>query len=117
MRPSKSIRPLGCKRRRLVRKDSNVIRDATYTFFSDPGHAWLRVPLSTLSRLDIRHRISRFSYVSNDLSTVYLEEDSDAPMFFEAYKQAFGKPPTIQEQYLSDREQLFHDAINYRSNT
>ena len=117
MRPTKSIRPLGCKRRRLVRKDSNVIRDTTYTFYSDPGHAWLRVPLSTLSRLDIRHRISRFSYVSNDLSTVYLEEDRDASVFIDAYQQRFGKPPAIKEQYIDDREQLFHDAINYRSNT
>ena len=113
MRPTKSIRPLGCKRRRLVRKDSNVIRDTTYTFYSDPGHAWLRVPLSTLSRLDIRHRISRFSYVSNDLSTAYLEEDCDASVFFDAYQQRFGEPPAIKEQYIDDREELFHDATSF----
>ena len=93
------------------------MRDLTYMFFADPGHAWLRVPISALDALDIRHRISRYSYISADLSTAYLEEDSDAPMFLEAYKLAFGEQPTIQEQYLSDREQLFHDAINYRSNT
>ena len=113
MRPSKSIRPLGCKRRRLVRKDSNVIRDATYTFFSDPGHAWLRVPISALDALDIRHQISRYSYVSADLSTAYLEEDRDAGVFVEAYKQAFGEPPAITEQYIDDREELFRDATSF----
>lgn len=46
-----------------------------YTLHSDPGHAWLEVPLHTCKGLDI----SSFSYT--DGVVAYLEEDCDAPLW------------------------------------
>ena len=44
-----------------------------YTFFSDPGHGWIQVPLQEIERLAIRP--SPYSY--RDDSYGYLEEDGD----------------------------------------
>ena len=49
-----------------------------YTFISDPGHAWLRVPLAEIRGLDI----SSFSF--RDANYAYLEEDLDAGTFMRA---------------------------------
>lgn len=46
------------------------------TSTSDPGHGWLRVPVQLISKTDVYHRISEFSYI--DKNFVYLEEDCDA---------------------------------------
>ncbi len=54
----------------------------TYTYFQDPGHGWVQVPVKELEELDIEDQISSFSYYKNKM--VYLEEDSDAPKFFKA---------------------------------
>ena len=32
-----------------------------YTFFSDPGHGWVRVPFSHLLEFDLVEKISRYS--------------------------------------------------------
>jgi hypothetical protein len=48
----------------------------TYTFYSDPGHAWLRVPLSEITA---EMGISAYSYRDNKYA--YLEEDCDAYKF------------------------------------
>lgn len=53
-----------------------------YTFYTDPGHGWLAVPLSELERLGIADKISTCSYVKGH--TVFLEEDCDAPLFIKA---------------------------------
>lgn len=52
----------------------------TYTFFADPGHAWMRVPLA-----DVRASgaaISQFSYMNEKYA--YLEEDCDVQRYLEA---------------------------------
>ena len=54
----------------------------TLTFYSDPGHAWLKVPIADLFRLGISDKISSYSYVHND--SAYLEEDCDASIYIEA---------------------------------
>ena len=48
-----------------------------YIFYSDPGHAWLRVPKTEVE--PIKHKISSCSYMDKD--NVYLEEDCDALLF------------------------------------
>lgn len=53
-----------------------------HTFYTDPGHGWLAVPLSELERLGIADKISTYSYMSGDVA--YLEEDCDAPLFIKA---------------------------------
>lgn len=50
-----------------------------YTFITDPGHAWLEVPLSDLKKYDIIKDISTYSYMTQ--TDAYLEEDCDARKF------------------------------------
>lgn len=57
-----------------------------FTFHTDPGHGWLEVPMSTIFALGIQNKISSYSYRRGD--TAYLEEDCDASLFLEAWKQA-----------------------------
>lgn len=54
-------------------------------FYADPGHAWLRVPLSELERLDIADQISHYSYMNGEYA--YLEEDCDAGIYIKALKR------------------------------
>ena len=56
-----------------------------YTFYNDPGHGWLEVPIAELKRLGIYNSISPYSYVKGDMA--YLEEDLDASTFYNTCKQ------------------------------
>jgi len=62
----------------------------SYTFFADPGHGWLRVPVIELE--EIKHKITCFSYLKGKYT--YLEEDLDAGTFLD-YK--FGNISNYQE--------------------
>ena len=55
-----------------------------YRFITDPGHGWLEVPTNELQKLGIADQISTCSYISADGLLAYLEEDCDAPIFFQA---------------------------------
>jgi len=57
-----------------------------YDFYSDPGHGWLKVKRQELVELGIESQISVYSYQKGD--AVYLEEDSDAPKFMDAWERA-----------------------------
>jgi len=57
-------------------------------FFSDPGHGWLEVSKTLLEELDIKQKISHFSYMGRYNDMVYLEEDCDAGIFMDAAKAA-----------------------------
>lgn len=65
-----------------------------FTFYSDPGHAWLEVEVSELQRLGIHRAVSSFSYMNRRADLAYLEEDADAPLFIEAYCKAYGLEPS-----------------------
>lgn len=67
-----------------------------FDFIHGAGHGWLEVPVQLLYRLGIAAQVSRFSYLSRDTHTAYLEEDSDAPRFLEALTKA-GRPFTVRE--------------------
>ena len=56
------------------------------TFYTDPAHGWLEVPRADLDTLDIAHKITGYSYERAE--RVYLEEDHDAGLYFEAAKAA-----------------------------
>ena len=60
-----------------------------YTFFEDPGHGWLQVPIAELQALGIAGQISSYSYRRGEFA--YLEEDCDYSRFVEARKAA-GNP-------------------------
>ena len=56
-----------------------------FNLYIDPGHAWLRVPLSELRRLSLLQQISSYSFINNEW--VYLEEDQDAALYLERLKE------------------------------
>ena len=53
-----------------------------FTFYSYPGHGWLAVPAWVLRLSGVSGLISEYSYVKG--TTIYLEEDCDAPRFIKA---------------------------------
>jgi hypothetical protein len=70
----------------------------TYIWAVDAGHAWLAVKTKELDELNIADKITDFSYIKG--ATVYLEEDSDAATFINAYTAKHGvKPKTKQGKY------------------
>ena len=60
----------------------------TFKHFTDPGHGWYKVSRKLLRKMNLLDKISSFSYQKNDW--VYLEEDCDATIFFDRYKELFG---------------------------
>ena len=57
----------------------------TLTFFEDPGHGWLRVPLYLVAWLKVGGEISSYSYKDEEFA--YLEEDCDFGVFYKACKE------------------------------
>lgn len=53
-----------------------------FDFISDPGHAWLKVPLKLLKQYELLNSITSFSYIRGKFA--YLEEDCDASIFITA---------------------------------
>ncbi len=68
-----------------------------YVYEQDPGHGWLIVPKSELSRLGIADSITAFSYQNGPW--VYLEEDCDMPVFLAA-KEAVGEPVELTRRHV-----------------
>ena len=65
-----------------------------YTFFSDPGHGWLEVPVAEVRRLGIADKVSPYSYRKG--ANAYLEEDCDYTLWHDA-KKAAGEEYKIRE--------------------
>jgi hypothetical protein len=63
----------------------------TFIVYTDPGHGWVKVPVSLLDTLGITDKITRFSYRRG--AYAYLEEDLDADTFVQAYRQRYGYGP------------------------
>lgn len=60
------------------------MKTRTFPVYSDPGHAWIRVPIDFLVRTigpDWRKAFTSFSYERGQY--VYLEEDEDARRFMD----------------------------------
>ena len=74
------------------------MKNKVYVFHSDPGHGWLAIKRREAEALQISDNISGYSFCKGD--TVYLEEDNDASLFINAYKEMFGKQPQYRETYL-----------------
>lgn len=73
-----------------------------FPFYTDPGHGWLKVPISLLRELGIESRITRYSYRRGDHA--YLEEDCDAMTFIKAM-EARGRKVEFDE-HSSNRESV-----------
>ena len=84
--------------------------DRIFILHSDPGHAWLAVPMSYLMQLGIVHEISSFSYMKG--RTAYLEEDCDAADFWEAWEKRHGMEPRVRESF-SNRPSKVRRMVPY----
>jgi len=76
-----------------------------YTFFSDPGHGWVRVPFSHLLEFDLVEKISRYSYISTSGKWAYLEEDQDAPIFLH-HLQSCGVEYKLSASYCDNSSRI-----------
>ena len=74
-----------------------------FTYLQDPSHGWIAVTKQQLKELGIADKISQCSYVSPSDDIVWLEEDCDASLFVQTYKEKYGYDPAIQEVVISNR--------------
>lgn len=82
MRSLEGFYSLTFAERKEIMTTSATPTHAYYTFFTDSGHGWLKVPVSELIELGIEKDISRYSYLFGDWA--YLEEDCDMARFIDA---------------------------------
>jgi len=75
-----------------------------FDFYSDPGHGWLKVKRKELAELGIESQISGYSYQKGD--AVYLEEDSDAPKFADAWEKKHRAKFTYEEHFCNRSSQI-----------
>lgn len=69
-----------------------------FTLHCDSGHGWLEVSQSDLDNAGLNtSHFSAYSYV--DGKTLYLEEDSDASIFIQAFTAKHGAP-VFAENYI-----------------
>lgn len=61
--------------------------------YCDPGHGWVAVKVKLLRELQILANISSYSYLRGQ--TAYLEEDCDAQVFVNAYREKYGDIPPL----------------------
>jgi hypothetical protein len=67
-------------------------------YYQDPGHGWIKVPRQLLLDFGIHKQVSKYSYESHDGMSVYLEEDSDAPLLLHK----------LDEKELHYKLKIFH---------
>lgn len=84
-----------------------LMKNKVYVFHTDPGHGWLAVKKKEIDALGFADKISAYSYVKGN--TVYLEEDCDAALFFNAYRAVFGKDPAYRDSYLERTPIRYYD--------
>ena len=71
--------------------------------YSDPGHAWCKVPRSLLVKYNIEGDITSFSYQRGDY--VYLEEDCDLPLLVTTLR-AWGKTVEFKELHTNKSSKI-----------
>jgi hypothetical protein len=67
---------------------------------SDPGHAWCKVSVSLLDRLNLIDKITPYSYIRGGFA--YLEEDCDLSTLMHAAQLA-GIPLVFRERVARER--------------
>lgn len=70
-----------------------------YKFYSDAGHGWLAVKIKELMQLGIITHISQYSYMNG--ATAYLEEDCDASLFLDAYREKNNCDPKYEYKHIN----------------
>ena len=77
---------------------------------SDPGHAWAKVSIRLLDRLNLLDSISYYSYIRDGFA--YLEEDSDLGALMHAAQLA-GIPLTFRERVARERYSRVRNYSRY----
>ena len=75
------------------------MKRTTFYVYSDPGHSWVKVPITFLTKvvgLQWRRHFTCFSYERG--AYVYLEEDKDARTFID-WCRAAGTEPVLRHCY------------------
>lgn len=82
----------------------------TFTKHNDPGHGWLEVTPSDLKAVGLAlSDISGYSFKNRRGTRLFLEEDCDLSVFFNAYKVKHGAYPT----YVNDHTYYdFPESMN-----
>lgn len=62
------------------------MRAKAWTFYTDPGHGWLKVSKKDLAAAGVASKITPYSYQRGE--HVYLEEDCDMETFLSAVNKA-----------------------------
>ncbi len=76
------------------------MKEKTLHWYTDSGHAWLRVSKEEIKKSMIADRISDYSYQSDNY--VYLEEDCDAGLYLD---------------YLGENNVLYRTIEHYTENS
>lgn len=82
----------------------SALNKKKFEVFTDPGHAWIKVPkkyLVTLIGDDWRKEFTHFSYERADF--VYLEEDEDTATFLRYLKDKSIQPELDYKEHKTDR--------------
>lgn len=88
------------------------MKSRTFRVYSDPGHAWVKVPKAFLSQIigtNWRSVFTSFSYERGEY--VYLEEDEDAARFISRCHAA-GIEPVLKDASTGTK---YSRIRNYRS--
>lgn len=75
-----------------------------FSYYTDGGHGWVRVPLAIVAQLGIANSISSYSYMRS--SYAYLEEDSDMTKFHHAYTALNGYAPKYVAKHTEKQSKI-----------
>jgi hypothetical protein len=68
------------------------------TYVSDPSHGYLKVPVRLAENLNFINKISEYSFFNKDY--IWLEEDCDMALFFDALDEKSLPEPIIYSETL-----------------
>jgi len=82
----------------------NILR--TFKTFTDPGHAWVAVPMDYVRMLGIDQKITPYSFISDSGKTAYLEEDIDAGIFIDAWEKKYNCKPMLRGRWTNNHSKI-----------
>jgi len=71
------------------------------TYVSDPSHSYLKVPVRLAENLNFTDKISEYSFFNEEY--IWLEEDVDMALFFNALDERSLPEPLIFSETLEER--------------
>lgn len=87
------------------------MKNKYYSFCSDAGHGWVKVPLKEIKSLGIAHKITKYSYMRKDMA--YLEEDCDLAMLFKALESVNVFPVLRASKSRGERSSRIRGYISF----